>query len=65
MPSITDLLNALSDGAYNQNKPTLANTKDTWARMKDKNFPELGLEGSELESFLAEWCAENPYNNIK
>lgn len=60
--SIEDLLNALQD----PNKPsTLENNSDTWRRIgaKDK-FSELGLEGSELDSFLEEWIADNPYNSI-
>jgi len=46
-------------------KPTLKNTADTWAKIGGKDsFEELGLERSELDSFLAEWVEENPYNNI-
>jgi len=60
--SIDDLLNALQ----NPDKPsTLENNSDTWRRIgaRDK-FSELGLEGSELDSFLEEWIADNPYNSI-
>lgn len=60
--SIDDLLNALQ----NPDKPsTLENNSDTWRRIgaRDK-FSELGLEGSELDSFLEEWIADNPYNAI-
>lgn len=43
----------------------LMNTKDTWRRIgKQDSFSELGLSGTELSSFLADWVAENPYNNI-
>lgn len=60
--SIEDLLNALQD----PNKPsTLENNSDTWRRIGAKDsFSELGLEGGELEEFLKEWAAENPYNAI-
>lgn len=60
--SIDDLLNALQ----NPDKPsTLENSSDTWSRIGRKDdFSELGLEGSELDAFLKEWAAENPYNAI-
>jgi len=59
--TIDDLLNSLQ----NPNKPTLENNKDTWSRIgKKDSFSELGLEGSELDKFLEEWIAENPYSNI-
>lgn len=64
--SIDDLLNSLK----NSNKPwrekgKLENTKETWERIGNRDkFEELGLERSELEEFLTEWIAENPYNNI-
>jgi hypothetical protein len=62
--TIDDLLNALQ----NPEKPDgniLENNKDTWSRIGNKdNFSELGLETSELDVFLTEWCAKNDYNNI-
>jgi hypothetical protein len=60
--SIDELLQALQ----NPDKTgTLENTKETWRRIGNKdNFEELGLEGSELDSFLAEWTSENPYNDL-
>lgn len=59
--SIDDLLNALQ----NPDKVVLENNKDTWSRIGSKdNFSELGLEGSELDEFLSDWIAENPYNDI-
>lgn len=60
--TIDDLLNSLQ----NPNKPNkLENTKDTWSRIaKRDNFSELGLESSELESFLKDWIKDNPYSNI-
>lgn len=65
---IDELLNALK----NPNKldeegsvSKLSNTKETWERLGAKDsFSELGLEGSELEEFLKEWIAENPYTNL-
>ena len=65
---IDELLNALK----NPNKldeevgvPTLQNNQDTWSRLgSGDSFSELGLEGSELEEFLKEWVAENPYSAI-
>ena len=61
--TIEDLLNSLE----NPEKPdlTLPNNKDTWGRIgKGDSFSELGLEASELDSFLTEWCEANPYSNI-
>jgi len=61
--TIDDLLNSLQ----NPNKPSgkLENTKDTWKRIGNKDsFAELGMEASELETFLAEWISDNPYLNI-
>ena len=60
--TIDDLLNSLQ----NPNKASkLENTKETWERIgRRDSFSELGLESSELESFLSEWISENPYNNI-
>lgn len=60
--TIDDLLNSLQ----NPNKPKqLENTKDTWRRIQAKDsFSELGLEPSELDSFLQDWIKDNPYNNL-
>lgn len=64
--TIEELLQALQ----NPNKPLsenkiLENTKETWDRIGRKDsFSELGLEPSELDSFLQDWMTENPYNNI-
>ena len=59
--TIEDLLNALQ----NPDSVTLENTKETWERIGNKDkFAELGLEESELDDFLSEWIAENPYNNL-
>jgi hypothetical protein len=60
--TIDDLLNSLQ----NPSKHTkLENNKATWERIgRRDSFSELGLESSELESFLSEWISENPYNNI-
>ena len=60
--SIDDLLNSLQNP---EKTSTLENNKDTWSRIQSKDsFSELGLEGSELESFLKEWIGDNPYSNI-
>lgn len=59
--TIDDLLNSLK----NPNKSNLENNKETWKRIgKGDAFSELGLEPSELDSFLSEWISENPYQNI-
>ena len=59
--TIDDLLNSLQ----NPKKVTLENSKTTWKRIGQKDsFSELGLESSELESFLQEWMNDNPYNNL-
>lgn len=47
-----------------QGSTTLPNNKSTWERMSSKDFPELNLNQSELESFLQEWTKENPYSSI-
>ncbi len=60
--SIDDLLDALE----NPQKPDLnSNPRETWSRIQKKDdFEELGLEKSELDNFLKEWIAENPYTNL-
>jgi hypothetical protein len=62
--TIDDLLDSLK----NPVKKTIAdlpNTKSTWARIgRRDSFEELGLEGSELDSFLKEWTSNNDYNNL-
>lgn len=59
--SIDDLLNALQ----NPDKMVLENNKDTWSRIGSRDdFSELGLTRSELDEFLSDWIAENPYNNL-
>lgn len=62
MATIDDLLNALKEGIQANIKKELANTKDAWQRLPSKDFPELGLEGSELEDFLKEWVNNNDYS---
>lgn len=62
--TVDDLLNSLKNPNKSQ-KPSLSNTEETWKRIgKKDSFEELGLESSELESFLSEWIEENAYNNI-
>ena len=62
--TIDDLLNSLQ----NPNKPSktsLTNSKDNWNRIGNKDsFSELGLEPSELDSFLQDWIKNNPYENL-
>lgn len=60
--TIDDLLNSLQ----NPNKASkLENNKETWSRIaKRDSFSELGLESSELETFLKDWIKDNPYNNL-
>lgn len=61
--TIDDLLNSLQNP--NKRLKNLANTAETWARIGDKDkFSELELDNSELNEFLKEWIADNPYNNI-
>lgn len=62
MASIKELLESLQ--IPNQGDKTLPNNKSTWERMNSKNFPELNLNQSELESFLQEWTKDNPYSSI-
>lgn len=65
MAKIEDLLKTLQYNVYSTK--TLENTSETWKRISSKSdpFTELGLKPSELENFLSEWCANNPYSNIK
>jgi len=59
--TIKDLLNSLQ----NPDKVTLPNTSETWNRIgKKDSFDELGLEPSELETFLKEWTADNDYDSL-
>lgn len=63
-PTIDDLLNALQS-PVKAAPGTLVNNRETWERIGNGDkFAELGLEPSELESFLTEWINENPYSNI-
>lgn len=63
--SIDDLLNALQNPENPSKTSTLENNSDTWRRIGDKDkFSELGLEGGDLDDFLKEWVADNPYNSI-
>lgn len=62
--TIDDLLNALQN-PEKPDKNTLENTKETWRRIGNKDsFSELEIESSDLDSFLAEWCENNEYNNL-
>ena len=60
--TIDDLLNSLQNP---MKSGKLENNKETWERIgRRDSFSELGLEPSELESFLSDWISENPYQNI-
>jgi len=62
MATIEELLNALQNPNENSK---LENSKETWERIgRRDSFSELGLTTSELDAFLQEWIAENPYNNL-
>lgn len=59
--TIDDLLDSLK----NPKKVELENSKETWRRIGNKDsFSELGLQPSELESFLKEFTENNEYSNI-
>lgn len=70
--NIDDLLAALRDPAsindsIKAEKPSLANTADTWARigaMDTSLADDIGIPESELNDFLKEWVEDNPYNAI-
>ena len=66
---IDDLLDALKNPAPvdPSKRSTLENSKETWRRIgeEDKSLAtDLGIEDSELTSFLKEWIEDNPYTNI-
>jgi hypothetical protein len=59
--TIDDLLKALQS----PKTASLENSREVWARIgRRDSFPELGLEPSELESFLKEFVESNPYSNL-
>lgn len=61
--TIEDLLKALQNPEKKSSK--LENNKATWERIgKGDKFEELGLQPSELDSFLKDFIKDNPYNNI-
>ncbi len=63
MATIEELLKSLQMPGFKTRD--LVNSKETWERIgKQDAFSELGLESSELSSFLSEWIADNPYNSI-
>ena len=63
MATIDDLLKALQNP--NEGNAKLRNDFNTWSRIGNKDsFSELGLSSSELEDFLKDWIADNPYENI-
>mgnify|MGYP003643688558 CR=1 FL=1 len=63
MATIDELLKSLQNP--NKTNGKLQNTRETWERIGNKDsFSELGLEPSELDSFLKDFVKDNPYNNI-
>lgn len=59
--TLTDLLRSLQERTTKES--FLPNSRETWERIgKKDSFSELGLKGSELQDFLAEWIKDNPYN---
>lgn len=61
-PTIKDLLASLQADDNSGGNRNLANTKENWAKIKNKEFTDLGVEGSELDEFLSEWIENNPYS---
>ena len=65
MATIEELLKSLQTPATSKSSKLTGSVAEIYERIGNKDsFGELGLTGSELESFLAEWISENPYNNI-
>ena len=65
MDRIDELLDLLNERLEERATQSLANTRETWERIGNKDkFEELGLNSSELEEFLRTWREENPYENI-
>jgi hypothetical protein len=63
MTTIDELLKSLQNP--NKTNGKLQNTRETWERIGNKDsFSELGLEPSELDSFLKDFVKDNPYSNI-
>lgn len=66
MATIEELLKSLQIKQPSVTDGKLNNTRETWQRISSKDsFDELKLKGSELDKFLSDWIAENPYNNVK
>ena len=65
MASIEELLRSLQTPATSKNSKLTGSVAEIYERIGNKDsFLELGLTGSDLDSFLQEWVSENPYNNI-
>ena len=67
--TIDDLLNALKNpNSVNEEDKHkvkgLINNAETWSKIGRRAADELGIEESELDSFLTEWCADNEYSNL-
>jgi len=64
MKTIQDLLRSIQQNV--NDRVSLDNNKNTWRKIGERDrFSELGLNSSELESFLKEWVNDNEYSNIK
>ena len=64
--TIDDLLEALKNPEPAQHSD-LENNKDTWYRIGERDrtiAADIGIEESELDSFLKDWIKDNPYNAI-
>ena len=65
MASIEELLRSLQTPATSKSNKLTGSVAEIYERIGNKDsFSELGLTGSDLDSFLQEWISENPYNNI-
>ena len=63
MATIDDLLAALQSPEGENSK--LKNDFNTWRRIGNRDdFAELGMNRGELDEFLKEWIADNPYLSI-
>ena len=63
-PTIDDLLSLLQSPNKPGKKQIQGSFEEIWSRIgKKDDFAELGLDKSELDSFLSEWISENPYSN--
>lgn len=67
--NIDDLLAALKNPSeHAEANGTLANTRETWALIGDRDWGtiagKIGLDESEVNDFIKSWVEDNPYHNI-